>query len=220
MTRHFGGEWSLVAAACLIAAASACGSGDDDDGSNTEEPCFDNAGSDSSDCPASSSGKRKPASSGSTAGTSPSKPASNGPLDSGTAVEDDDDGGREPEPSGGGSVDGGSTPTSSDPSSQDEWVNAVAMLVEMADRTGCDPLARDSKLDMAAQQIANDRDAMPDVGAKYHWDGATTDKLDTALEILRTRIAANAYVCTWHRYGIGIAGDPGGTRRIVLMLAE
>lgn len=182
--------------------------------------CFGNApvaGSDSSDdCSSSSNSNSKPASSGSKPATSPSKPASNAPRDSGTAVDsgtsvaDDNDGGDEPS---------GST-TSSDTSSKDEWVNAVVMIVQRAGRSGCDPLKRDSKLDMAAQQIAIDDGAMPDVGAKYHWDGATADDLDTALGILRPHIVDNAPACTWHRYGIGITGDPGGTRHIVFMLAE
>lgn len=218
MTRHSGGEWLLVVAACLIAAFSACGSGDDDDdGSGSEEPCFDNA-ADSDDCAPSSGSKPKPSSSSSTSSMSPSKPATSTPLDAGTPVKNSNDAGREPPR--GGSSDGGSPNTSSDSSSNDDWVTAIVTLVEMADRTGCDMLERDSKIDMAAQELANDRDAMPDVGAKYHWDAATTDNIDTALEILRTRVAANAYVCSWHRYGIGVAGDPGGTRRIVLMLAE
>jgi hypothetical protein len=94
------------------------------------------------------------------------------------------------------------------------------MLVQMAGRTNCDPLKRDSKLDTAARQLANDRDAMPDVGAKYHWYAADADELDTALGILRPLIVANAPACTWRRYGVAIVGDPDGKRRIVVLLAE
>jgi hypothetical protein len=142
---------------------------------------------------------------------SSNKPASDGPRDSGVAEADGDDGGREP---------GGSTQTSSDPSSDDAWLDAVVTLVKMAGRASCDPLERDSKLDTAARQLANDRDAMPDVGAKYHWYAADADELDRALGILRPLIVDNAPMCTWHRYGIGIIGDLGNARRVVVMLAE
>jgi hypothetical protein len=142
----------------------------------------------------------------------------NGPLDSGMAQEDDGDGGREP--SGGGSFDGGSMKTSSDTSSNDAWLDAVVKLVDMAGRANCDPLKRDSKLDTASRQLANDRNAMVDVGAKYHWYAADADELDTALGILRPLITANAPACSWLRYGVAIVGDPGGNRRIVVTLAE
>ena len=222
MTRHSRGEWSLVAAACWVAVASACGSRaskSDSNDSDAAPTCFHNvpiAGSHSSDCASSSSSNGEPASSGSTPGVSARTPASHGPLDSGTAdsgkaVENDNDGGREPKSWGGRSFDGGS---------DDPWVNAVVMIVQMAGRAGCDPLTRDPKLDVAAEQLASDSSAMPNVGAAYHWNGATADELDTALGILRPPIVDNAPACKWHRYGIGVVGDPGGTRRIVFMLAE
>jgi hypothetical protein len=210
-----------MAAACVIAAASACGSSkskSNDDGSDAEMTCFGNApiaGMDSADCstsssnttkPANTANTSKPAGSNSTPGTSSNKPVNNAPRDSGVAKEDGDD--------------GGSSETSSDTSSDDEWVDAVVTLVKMAGRANCDPLKRDSKLDTAARQLANDRDAMPDVGAKYHWYAADADELDRALGILRPLIVDNAPACTWRRYGVGIIGEPGDARRVVVMLAE
>jgi hypothetical protein len=191
------------------------------------------SGNNSGSCTPSTSGTGgKTSSSNGTGGkTSSSNPppstgsagkSSGTPQDAGVAEEDS---GSAPvkKPSGGGTVfDAGPLDASTDKSSNDDWINAAAKLVDMAGRgTSCSkPLDRDAQLDTAAAQLANDRSAMPDVNTKYQWNSATANTEDTALGILHTYIADNAPACDWTRYGLGIAGAAGGQRTIVFLLAE
>jgi hypothetical protein len=229
-----------------MAAALGCGSSSSkskssDDTCDAGSTDFGNAkiagkssGNTSGNCAPSTSGTggRTSSSSGTGGKTSSSNPApstggagkSSGstPKDAGVA---DEDSGSAPmkKPSGGGTVfDAGPLDASTDKSSNDDWINAAAKLVDMAGRsTSCSkPLDRDAQLDTAAAQLANDSSAKPDVNTKYQWNSATANTEDTALGILHTYIADNAPACDWTRYGLGIAGAAGGQRTIVFLLAE
>jgi hypothetical protein len=210
-------RWAFVLCAWASSAALACGSSDSKSKKTSDagSQCFDNV---TTTCTSAQHGMTG------TGGSKPAKPGS-GPtkpsgkaMDSGTAMMDSDDGsvGSRGEP-----FDSGPLDASSDHSSNDEWIGIVEMLVHMTDRPSCDKLLqRDSRLDLAAEDLANDPNNTPELKTKSMWQRVWSSQLDDVLPQMRPFVIDNAPACNWRAYGIGIVGAPGGNRRIVLLLAE
>ena len=67
---------------------------------------------------------------------------------------------------------------------------------------------------------SRDLDNTPTLTTKAMWQIATAYTLDDAMAIIGPYVFANAPACSWRAYGVGIVGEPGGSRRIVFVIAE
>jgi hypothetical protein len=110
-----------------------------------------------------------------------------------------------------------------DETSNSEWVDDAAAVMDGHARNCDDALSRDDALDDTAALIAAEpigSSVTLNVETTTEWKSVTAPRLEIVLARLSSYLDDQSENCAWRRYGLAVHGEVGESRHAVLVLAE